>query len=105
MRQCGLPYARHSSDLRSTSSTEDQIATSKERIAKEGWTLDGTFVDEGISGANVLRPGYQSLLQVPRSAVCVAANDPPLARSPCPKTHGRLVDRGYFSPVPPTGAA
>ena len=63
-------YARYSSDLQSASSAEDQIAICKERIAREGWTLAGIFVDEGISGASMLRPGYQNLLQVARSGGC-----------------------------------
>src|SRR6478609_1585550 len=63
-------YARYSSDLQSASSAEDQIAICKEQIAREGWTLAGTLVDEGISGASMLRPGYQSLLQVARSGGC-----------------------------------
>ncbi|WP_210494970.1 recombinase family protein [Microvirga antarctica] len=50
-------YARYSSDLQSASSAEDQIAICRERIAREGGTLTGTFVDKGISGASMLRPG------------------------------------------------
>ena len=70
-------YARYSSDLQSAASADDQIAICKERIAREGWTLAGIFVDEGISGASVLRPGYQNLLQAARSGGCdvVVAED------------------------------
>ena len=63
-------YARYSSDLQSAASAEDQVAICKERIAREGWTLAGVFVDEGLSGASMLRPGYQNLLQVARSGGC-----------------------------------
>jgi DNA invertase Pin-like site-specific DNA recombinase len=63
-------YARYSSDLQSASSAEDQIAICKQRIAREGWTLAGVFLDEGISGVSTLRSGYQSLLQVARTGGC-----------------------------------
>jgi site-specific DNA recombinase len=57
-------YARYSSDLQSASSAEDQIVICKERIAREGWTLAGVFLDEAISGASMLRPGYQNLFEL-----------------------------------------
>jgi hypothetical protein len=43
------------------------MAICKERIDRAGWTLAGVFLDEGLSGASVLRPGCQNLLQAARS--------------------------------------
>jgi len=55
-------YARYSSDLQRAASVEDQFLICKERIAREQWTLAGTYADRGLSGASHLRPGYQQLL-------------------------------------------
>ena len=60
-------YARYSSDLQRAASIEDQFLVCKERIAREQWTLAATYADRGISGANLLRPGYQQLLTAARS--------------------------------------
>jgi DNA invertase Pin-like site-specific DNA recombinase len=57
-------YARYSSDLQSAASIDDQIRVCRERAAREGWQIVGTYEDAGISGSNmILRPGIQRLLQ------------------------------------------
>jgi site-specific DNA recombinase len=60
-------YARYSSDNQRDASVEDQIRLCKERIKREGWRLEQTYTDRAISGASLLRPGYQKLLQDIRS--------------------------------------
>ncbi len=56
-------YARYSSDNQREASIEDQVRVCKSRVRQEGWTLVATYVDRGLSGASVLRPGYQQLLE------------------------------------------
>src|SRR5947209_15133764 len=56
-------YARYSSDLQRAASIEDQVLVCTERDVREKWTLAATYSDRGISGASLLRPGYQKLLE------------------------------------------
>ena len=56
-------YARYSSDLQSLSSIEDQIRICSERAQNEGWKIGECYTDAGVSGASLMRPGIQSLLQ------------------------------------------
>jgi len=60
-------YARYSSDLQSASSIEDQVRQCKALIEREDWQLEEVFADRGISGASVLRPAYQALLEGARN--------------------------------------
>jgi DNA invertase Pin-like site-specific DNA recombinase len=55
-------YARYSSDLQREASIDDQIRLCKDLIEKRGWSFAGSYTDRAISGASLLRPGYQSLL-------------------------------------------
>ena len=63
-------YARYSSDLQSASSIEDQIRLCRERAAREGWQITGSYEDASISGASLMRPGIQRLLQDARDRRC-----------------------------------
>jgi site-specific DNA recombinase len=56
-------YARVSTDLQSADSIEDQLRICAERAAKEGWQVVESYIDQGISGASLIRPGIQKLLQ------------------------------------------
>lgn len=56
-------YARYSSDLQSDASIEDQIRLCSERAQSEKWSVVNSYMDAGISGASLMRPGIQSLLQ------------------------------------------
>jgi site-specific DNA recombinase len=56
-------YARYSSDLQSASSIEDQIRLCNEKAAAQGWEIQQCYTDAGISGATLLRPGIQALMQ------------------------------------------
>lgn len=55
-------YARYSSDNQRDASVEDQVRLCKERIKREGWTHSATYNDRAVSGASLIRPGYQKLL-------------------------------------------
>src|SRR5690606_17054333 len=56
-------YARYSSDLQSASSIEDQIRLCRERAARTGWQITGSYEDAATSGASLMRPGIQRLQQ------------------------------------------
>ena len=56
-------YARYSSDLQRDASIEDQIRLCKERAKREGWRVTNCYTDHAISGASLIRPGMQMLLQ------------------------------------------
>ena len=56
-------YARYSTDMQSASSVEDQIRLCAERAACEGMAVTQHYADHGISGASLMRPGVQQLLQ------------------------------------------
>jgi DNA invertase Pin-like site-specific DNA recombinase len=56
-------YARYSTDLQSAASVEDQIRLCAERAEREGWSVVRQDADRGISGASLLRPGLQAMLQ------------------------------------------
>ena len=56
-------YARYSSDLQTDASIEDQIRICKQRAEREGWKVVEAYTDHGISGASLMRPGVQMLMQ------------------------------------------
>ena len=56
-------YARYSSDRQREASIEDQLRLCREHAAKMGWTVIGCYTDRAVSGASLLRPGIQELLQ------------------------------------------
>ena len=56
-------YARYSTDMQSASSVEDQIRLCAERAEREGMAVTQHYADHGISGASLMRPGIQQLLQ------------------------------------------
>ena len=56
-------YARYSSENQREASIDDQIRLCKVRLTREGWTVAATYSDRAMSGSQVLRPGYQKLLQ------------------------------------------
>jgi site-specific DNA recombinase len=56
-------YARYSSDLQSAASIGDQLRMCAEWAAKQGLLVAGSYTDQGVSGASLIRPGIQKLLQ------------------------------------------
>ncbi len=56
-------YARYSSDLQRKESVEDQLRVCRERAERDGWTVVESYSDRAISGASLLRPGIQALIE------------------------------------------
>jgi site-specific DNA recombinase len=56
-------YARYSSDNQRDASIADQLRICREFAAREGWTVVQEFTDHGISGATLLRCGFQALMR------------------------------------------
>ncbi|WP_245259139.1 recombinase family protein [Salinarimonas rosea] len=56
-------YARYSSDQQRDASIEDQVRICRERAEREGWAVASVYSDHGLSGASLLRPGIQQLMQ------------------------------------------
>lgn len=56
-------YARYSSDKQREASIEDQVRLCEERAAREGWKIVKRYSDHAISGASLVRPGIQALMQ------------------------------------------
>jgi site-specific DNA recombinase len=56
-------YARVSSDLQSAASINDQLRICAEWAAKQGLLVVGSYTDQSIPGASLIRPGIQQLLQ------------------------------------------
>ena len=55
-------YARYSSDNQREASIEDQVRLCDELVVSSGWTASGVYSDAALSGASLLRPGIQALL-------------------------------------------
>ena len=55
-------YARYSSNNQREASIEDQVRLCGELVVNAGWTVSGVYSDAALSGANLLRPGIQALL-------------------------------------------
>ena len=56
-------YGRYSTNLQREASIEDQVRECEKHAARLGWTVVEVYADHGISGASILRPSYQRLLQ------------------------------------------
>jgi DNA invertase Pin-like site-specific DNA recombinase len=56
-------YARYSTDLQSVASIEDQIRMCAERVQRDGGQVAQNYTDHGLSGASMMRPGIQMLMQ------------------------------------------
>jgi DNA invertase Pin-like site-specific DNA recombinase len=56
-------YARYSTDLQSASSIDDQVRLCRERLQRDGHELVKVYSDRAVSGATLIRPGIQLLLQ------------------------------------------
>lgn len=56
-------YARYSSDNQRDASIEDQLRLCRERAGREGWQIADSYSDRSVSGASLIRPGIQALLE------------------------------------------
>ena len=56
-------YARYSSDNQRDASIADQLRICGEYAARQGWIVVQEFTDHAISGATLLRSGFQALMR------------------------------------------
>jgi site-specific DNA recombinase len=56
-------YARYSSENQRDASIKDQLRLCRLHAEKQGWTIVDSYTDRAISGASLLRPGIQELIQ------------------------------------------
>ena len=56
-------YARYSSDNQRDASIADQLRICRDFAARQGWTVVQEFTDHAISGATLLRSGFQALMR------------------------------------------
>ena len=56
-------YARYSSENQREASIEDQFRICREFATRQGWTVTQEFTDHAISGATLLRSGFQALMR------------------------------------------
>jgi site-specific DNA recombinase len=56
-------YARYSSDNQRDASIADQVRVCREFAARQGWTVVQEFTDHPISGATLLRSGFQAMMR------------------------------------------
>jgi site-specific DNA recombinase len=55
-------YARYSTDLQSSASIDDQVRLCRERVERDGHETVKVYSDRATSGATLLRPGIQALI-------------------------------------------
>ena len=56
-------YARYSSDNQRDASIADQLRVCREFASRQGWNVVQEFTDHAISGATLLRSGFQALMR------------------------------------------
>jgi site-specific DNA recombinase len=56
-------YARYSSDNQRDASIADQLRVCRDFAARHGWTVVHEFTDHAVSGATLLRSGFQALMR------------------------------------------
>jgi len=56
-------YARYSSDNQRDASIADQLRICRAFAERQGWTIADKYSDHAVSGATLLRPGFQSLMR------------------------------------------
>lgn len=56
-------YARYSSENQRDASIEDQLRLCRLHAERQGWIVVDSYSDRAISGASLLRPGIQELIQ------------------------------------------
>ncbi|MBY0497945.1 MAG: recombinase family protein [Cyanobacteria bacterium] len=56
-------YARYSSDNQREASIADQFRVCREYAQRKGWKIAKEYSDHAMSGATLLRPGFQAMMQ------------------------------------------
>src|SRR5258708_36945477 len=57
-------YARYSSENQRDASITDQFRVCREFAQRQGWTIASEYEDHAISGATLLRSGFQAMMAV-----------------------------------------
>ena len=55
-------YARYSSENQREASIADQFRICREFARRQGWTIAKEYSDRAVSGATLLRPGFQAMM-------------------------------------------
>jgi DNA invertase Pin-like site-specific DNA recombinase len=55
-------YARYSSDNQRDASIADQFRVCREFAQRQGWQIEREYSDHAISGATLMRPGFQAFM-------------------------------------------
>jgi hypothetical protein len=55
-------YARYSSENQRDASIADQIRVCREFALRQGWHIEREYSDHAVSGATLLRPGFQAMM-------------------------------------------
>src|SRR2546425_4660674 len=56
-------YARYSSENQRDASIADQFRVCREFAQRQGWHIEGEYSDHAMSGATLLRPGFQEMMR------------------------------------------
>src|SRR5713226_7019436 len=56
-------YARYSSDNQREASIADQFRICREFAGRQGWHIANEYSDHAVSGATLLRAGFQAMMQ------------------------------------------
>ena len=56
-------YARYSSDNQRDASIADQFRVCRQLATRQGWTVIEEYADHAVSGATLLRAGFQALMR------------------------------------------
>src|SRR5262245_16412280 len=56
-------YARYSSENQRDASIADQFRVCREFAQRQGWRIAAEFSDHAVSGATVMRPGFQAMMR------------------------------------------
>lgn len=57
-------YARYSSEHQREASIADQFRVCREFAHRQGWTISGEYSDSAVSGATLMRVGFQQMMAV-----------------------------------------
>jgi site-specific DNA recombinase len=89
-------YARYSSENQRDASIGDQFRICREFAQRQGWHIAAEYSDHAVSGATIMRPGFQALMReaLQKKVDIVMAE----ARSlqPRPGGHSRSLQAPYI---------
>ncbi len=89
-------YVRYSSDKQREASIADQFRVCREYANRKGWKIAQEYSDHAMSGATLLRPGFQAMMQ---SAL---RKEPVTSKQEAEKTwEPRFIGEIVASPPPP----